>query len=326
MNTQNKSSNNDIQPVGSEPTREEKFVTPSSIEQYEKIVDRAHREIDRVHIAYTRYIRILGTILVVGIAVASFLTWDNAREMRSEMKDNITDMSNRVNKRIEDEFSKESIQELIRNEAKEIVSKVVGETVNDYATNTLEPKLKMFNEKISGTESRLNKLESEAIDDLRNESEYILTVIAAKYGERNAFEKLKKLTGDESSMFSKRAAKAVEGIMDQATWPSPIIYNTSIPDNINLSNLSFDQYRSLYSSASMFERFWILGYIQERKDIPKKDKMEFLLEIMKTDDNLQVVDYAGCIFLEESKQNNVKPLEIDKMFNWWEENKDEYHK
>ena len=55
-----------------------------------------------------------------------------------------------------------------------------------------------------------------------------------------------------------------------------------------------------------------------------QDKMEFLLGTMKTDDNLQVVNYAGCLFLDESKQNDVKPLEIEKMINWWEQNKNEY--
>jgi hypothetical protein len=345
MNTQNRPSNGGLQSVGTEPNvTQQQPAMSSSPDQFEKIVDRAHKEIEWVHLAYTRYARIIGAILVTGITIASFLTWNSAREMRSDMKDNMADMSNRVNKRIDDEFNKESIQDLIRKKAEGRVDEVAGGIINDYIVTTLKPKLDTFQSKlsdfnarmisvedqldvkISATESRLKALESGALAELRQTSEYIMTVVAAQNDDRKAYDQLIKWQNDKGSPFHERAAQARAAILDEHAAPWSANYTVPWRPEVDPSKLSFDQLKSeLLRTPSKQNRIALIEFIWGRGDIPKKDKMGFLVEVMKSDPSLGVVEQAGRSFLLESKQR-IKPLVTDQMIDWWEKHKNEYPK
>lgn len=239
------------------------------------------------------------------------------------MKDNMDDMSNRVNKRIDDEFNKESIQELIRKKAEEKVEQVAGVIINDYTTHTLTPKLDMFDTKISTTESKLKTLESEALAELRQTSEYVLTVVAAQNDDRKAYDQLTRWANDKASPFSERAAQARDKIQDEHTSPFSFTYNLQWPQGVDPSKLSFDRLKATFSATTPQNRTSLVNFIWDREDIPKKDKMEFLVEVMKSDHSLRVVEQAARCFLEESKQP-IKRLATDQMIDWWEKNKNEY--
>lgn len=80
---QNQTSKGVTQSFSAEPNVIEKQEsTPSSLEQFEKIVDRAHKEIEGVRNVYIWLAGILGIILATGIGLATYLTYNNARDMR----------------------------------------------------------------------------------------------------------------------------------------------------------------------------------------------------------------------------------------------------
>jgi hypothetical protein len=62
--------------------------------------------------------------------------------------------------------------------------------------------------------------------------------------------------------------------------------------------------------------------VWQRNDFTKKEKMEFLVDIIKSEKNLGFLEYAGQCFLEESKQK-VYPIAYWELLKWWEEHKDE---
>jgi len=343
MNTQNASSNGAIPLVGPELNALEVQPTnPASLDQFESIVDRAHKEIEWVHSAYTMYARILGVILVTGIGCATYLTYNTIREMRSDMNDRVSELCDRVNKRVDAELSTESIQNLIREKAVERVDNVAGMVINNYVTRTLTPKLdtlevklngfdarmtsleKLLDAKISATEAKLKTVESGALAELRQTSEYVMTVVAAQNDDRKAYDQLTKWANDKASPFSERAAQARVTILNEHASPWTLT-GLKVPwkPDVDPSKVSFGALKSDFRAAGSQIRIGLLEYIWSRPDIPKRDKMEFLVEVMRTDHSLQVVERAGRFFLTESKQQ-LKPLAIDQMVDWWEKHKGEY--
>jgi hypothetical protein len=49
--------------------------------------------------------------------------------------------------------------------------------------------------------------------------------------------------------------------------------------------------------------------------------MQFLVDVMRTDASLKVVEYAARYFIKESN-DKLKPLAIKQHIEWWEKNKD----
>ncbi len=92
-------------------------------------------------------------------------------------------------------------------------------------------------------------------------------------------------------------------------------------EGVGPSKLSFQQLRAIYSDASDHIRLGLVEYISKRKDISKHHRMQFLIEVIRVDRSLKVVEYAGRYFSAES-EDKLKPLAIEKHIERWEKNKD----
>jgi len=312
-----------------------------TVDQYAKIVDRAHSEIQQVRSVYKWFVGSLGLILATAIGSATYLTYNTVQEMRSDLDDKVAELSDRVDKRIEDEFGKGSIRDLIQRKAEERIDKVADGIISNHIARSLEPKLSAFESKlrdsdirvtavekqldakISATDSKLRTLESGALAELRETSEYVMTVVAAQNDDRKAFDQLKTWADDKSSPFSARAAQAWSKILDEHA--TPFFKGLTVPwaESVDPSKLSLDQLKATHRSAPPHIRVALLEYIWNRGDIAKKQKMAFLVDVMKTDASLQVVEYAARFFMKESNQK-IKPLAIDPLLEWWAKHKNEY--
>ena len=67
----------------------------------------------------------------------------------------------------------------------------------------------------------------------------------------------------------------------------------------------------------------LIEYINNRSDIPKLEKLDFFIEVMKTDASLKAVEYAGRYFTMGTNLK-IKPLAIDYLPNWWAEHRKDY--
>ena len=63
-----------------------------------------------------------------------------------------------------------------------------------------------------------------------------------------------------------------------------------------------------------------MEYIWNRTDIPKKDKMNFLVDVLSNkEESLTVTERAGRIFNAAAKLQ-YKGLATDRFLDWWSEN------
>jgi hypothetical protein len=310
-------------------------VSDVTVDQYTKIVDRAHSEIQQVRSVYKWLAGSLGIILATFIGSATYLTYNTVQEMRSDLADKVTVLSARVEKRIEDEFGKGNIQDLIQKKAEERIDKVADVIIKNHIARSLEPKLKAFETeltssdirlaevemklaaKIFATDSKLKTLESGALAELRETSEYVMTVVAAQNDDRKAFDQLKTWADDNSSPFSVRAEQVWNKILSEHATPfSYSGFTVPWTEGVDPSKLSLEELKAAYRSAQPNIRLALLEYIWNREDIAKNQKMAFLVDVMKTDASLQVVEYAARFFMKESNQK-IKPLAIDPLLKWW---------
>jgi len=66
----------------------------------------------------------------------------------------------------------------------------------------------------------------------------------------------------------------------------------------------------------------LLEYIwKTRTDIPKRERMQFIVDVFRNDSSLRAVEYARRYFGGESK-TMLKPLAIKQYLDWWEKNKE----
>ncbi len=288
-----------------------------TVEQYEKIVDFAHKEIEFTRTAYKWLLGLIAIIIVSGtwFTYKSFL--DMKKDMEKDFKERFDILSKDVEKRVTSELNPENINKLVQSRVENVAAPLITKEIEDK----LYPK-------IIKAEERLNILKNEASGtrkDLDELSEFMKTVIFAQNDGRQAFDQLKMWADDRTYSFNKQAELAWLKILDDYAT-SPLVINTISPsEEADLGKMSITDFKLKYWGTPSYFRLGLLSYIwNKRNDIPKMDKMEFLVDIMKKDESLRSVEYAGRLFKEKIKPDS-KPLGYG-MIDWWEKNKTEYEK
>jgi hypothetical protein len=72
----------------------------------------------------------------------------------------------------------------------------------------------------------------------------------------------------------------------------------------------------LYTGIPSNLRWEAVNYVWGRNDIPIRDRMQFLVNVMTKEISLKAVEYAGRRFAQQSK-DGFMPLETEKHLNWW---------
>lgn len=173
----------------------------------------------------------------------------------------------------------------------------------------------------------LNKAIQQAnsvLSDLKSEAEFTQTVVAAENDDRSAFDKLEKLAGDQGGAFSERARQAWTTIFNQHTQG---MYNSNftIPwrEGLDPAKLSLPQLVEVYAAALTWLKPALLEYISNRPDIPKSERLDFLMNVLKSDSSLTAAEYAGRNFTQLTDLK-IKPLAVDYLAQWWKEHREEF--
>lgn len=179
-----------------------------------------------------------------------------------------------------------------------------------------DQKLTDLNATLSAAKVTLEKLQKDA--DFGN------LIEQAQIDDRIAFDKLSLIARDQSSPYAKRAATAQNVIMDAH---SQGIYETNLQfpwqNGVEPDILSFGTLKSIFGSIEAPLKPALIEYINNRRDIPKNEKLYFFIEVMKTDASLKAVEYAGRYFTMDLNLK-IKPLAIDYLSNWWSEHRWDY--
>lgn len=160
------------------------------------------------------------------------------------------------------------------------------------------------------------------LDDLDEVSEFTMTVVAAQNDDRIAYDKIQEWAKNNNYRFSSEADQAwiaiYESHNNQMYTKGDVPWDAGVdPSKFSLSDLD-RQYQSLH--VQLKPNF--LEYIWTRNDISEFDRLEFMINVIKTDPSLKAVEYAGRIFARGTKQG-IKALSVDHFLEWWELHKDE---
>ena len=154
--------------------------------------------------------------------------------------------------------------------------------------------------------------------------DFTTTVVGAQSDSRAAFDKLRFWSEDANFPFKKEALQAYQKVLDDHAKPWSI-GGFKIPwkDGFDPKTLNLDGLASNYAAAPEQLKPAMLEYIWSRDDIPKKDRMEFLAEVIKTCNTLTTLEYAGRYFTSGAELK-IKPLASDFLLDWWQKNKDTF--
>jgi hypothetical protein len=186
-----------------------------------------------------------------------------------------------------------------------------------------------LSEKNSKAEEKLSQLDISinegkiAVKELQLYTQFNTTVLAAQNNNRPAYDQLLTWAKDSLFPFQNASAQAVQTIMDQH---ASSMYSTgfSIPwtEGVDPQKLSLSELRKNYTSAPPHIRLGLIEFVwSKRTDIPKADRLQFLVDVLRNDENLQVVEYAGRYFAAGTG-DKFKPIAIEQHLKWWKENKD----
>ncbi len=187
---------------------------------------------------------------------------------------------------------------------------------------------KDLKEKATEADFKLEKIDntlkeaSEKLKSINEFSEFHTTVLAAQSDSRPAFDQLKKWADDTNSPLSKFAIQTWAAILD---IHAPMMYTSGfqVPwqNNVDPAKLNLNDLKSAFNSAPKPIRLALMEYVWKREDFSKRDRMAFMVEILKDSQSLAEVEYAGRYFMEVSQQK-LKPLAVEQLLDWWEKNKD----
>lgn len=239
------------------------------------------------------------TVKGVGTIKAAAIKAETDAEAISEIKESVE--------------NQRAIIELVAKEASE--AKSISEEAaskNELA----EEKLKIISNSIKEAKSTIN--------ELNLLSEYTMTVLKAQSDDRNAFDKLKEISQDANNPFSSNAEQAWIAILESHSKPF-YVTNKKYPwnENFDPSELTLIELSQMYNKTPNYLKTNLIEYIWKREDIPKVERLEFLIGVIKNDSSLTAVEYSGRYFQTLSGQK-VKPLAVENFVNWWENNRDSF--
>jgi len=175
---------------------------------------------------------------------------------------------------------------------------------------------------------KLNELiakASEKSQELEKITEFSKVAIAAQNDDRYAFEKLVSWGGDNTFEFWELAANAVINIRVKYSGPiEPGNQKIKWAEGIDPLKLSIEQIRAEYKESLSLYHTDFVKHTEKNTVIPKKEKMQFYIDILKEDSSLTATYYAGKYFIKEANDPELKwfPFWTKPLLQWWEQNKD----
>jgi ribosomal protein L40E len=217
-----------------------------------------------------------------------------------------------------------SSQALDRAKVAEGIAKSAAKQASSDANDIAALKQRVKNQ--SATIDLVAKTATNAQKDvsrLQDVTDFSLTVIAAQNDNRRAYDQIWAWSKDSLFPFQKLATQAVQTVMDQHDPPFSRS-NFSVPWNEGLDpqKLSLPELWQQFKKSPRHIRLGILEFVwKKRTDISKRERLQFLVDVLRIDQSLTVVEYAGRYFAQGTG-DKYKPIAIGPHLKWWEENKD----
>lgn len=163
-----------------------------------------------------------------------------------------------------------------------------------------------------------------ALDKLKANNDFQSLILAAQNDDRLSFDKLSAIAEDKSNQFNNLAARAWETIFDAHSGPMSLSgFTMPWAPGIDPSKLTFHDLTEVFKSIPAGMKPALLEYIWHRTDISELSRLDFMMNVMKTDSSLTAVEYAGRYFTEGTGQK-IKAMALAVLAPWWDEHRKEF--
>lgn len=245
---------------------------------------------------------------------------EDVSNLKTEIRDTVTTLKKEVETRVDKELSMKSIKDLINKKVSERVDIIADDLIEKQITEKISPKIIELDNKLSEISLELNRIKEDRkkLDEL---NDFTLTFLKALGDDYKAFEQLGNLSADKNFAFPEISLSMYETIrlihLQHKLIPFSII---AIPAEVDFSKLSFSGFTQLLDSlpckfhASLIDKIW------ERKEeeISKREKMSFLIEVLKTSNSLRAKNWAGILFDREYNVN-WDPFKMQPIYEKWDD-------
>jgi len=161
------------------------------------------------------------------------------------------------------------------------------------------------------------------ITELQETAKFSSMVAVAQNDDRHSFNHLAEWVDNKSSPYWQHAADAVVKIRTQFVGPiQPIFANVPWAEGTDPKQLPLAQLKREYQSAVRIYKADLIHTVWNSMVISKKQKMSFLVEVLKDDNSLTATFYAGKFFVEAASDPKLKwsPFYTKPLLDWWEKN------
>lgn len=289
----------------------------TELDRYEKIVDRAHKEIEGVRNVYALLVTLVATLIVV----AGWWTYSSVKNFRDEIRAEISSLKEEVRQRVDKELGKEAIQNLIRNRVSEHVDRVAEDMIAKQILISVAPEMSAVRSNLEAVSLELQKAKSTE-NELSSISDFTLILLAAQNDDSDAFDKLAKLSENPSFRFRELAESGYLQIMIsyggviQRGYINILWKEGFDPETMSLKDLR-EHLRDLQPRyhANLVHVAW------NHKTLTKQEKMQFMVDVLEQSKSLNAKDHAARLFAQQAGLP-WNSMIIHPLLSWWKEKKD----
>jgi hypothetical protein len=254
---------------------------------------------------------VCGLILLFANQITEFEGWGTKIKMATQQAVIDAEAVAKLRQQVENQSATVHLVASEATKAKELSETAVNQT------RQAEDKLKTLDSVIRDATNTISKL--------KEESDFLALTVAAQNDDRPSFDRLKEIADDPENRFSGNALQAYSTIV--RTHSNPIWNSFQVPwaSGVDPMKLSLTRLKDIYGDAPTPLKPGLLEFIWNRTDIPQTDRMNFLLQVMKTDKSLTALEYAGRYFLQGAQAKELgDPLAADRMSDWWDKHKSDF--
>jgi len=266
-----------------------------------------------------------------------------ARTLQKDLEDEVGRIRGEVTTRIEDEFKQENISTLVSQQAQtridaiadNLIERQIGAHIAPLKTELttliadssteLNTKVKELDAKLTqtrATEEELRGLLTEArktVDNVKEQSEFVLTVLAAQGDDRNAFDKLRKWSNNNSFALRQQAKAAELSILkSHSSFISDTHMNLSWRKGLDPSAMSPAEIRANWRGIPSHLARAYVEFAWKHKNLTKDDKLIFLHDALSDSrGSMQAADWAAKTLSKEATVNYNPPFDFSAIEKWW---------
>lgn len=269
-----------------------------------------------------------------------------SRSLQQDLRDEVRQVREQVSQRLNQEFEREEITKLVKTTAQERIDSVANLLIEAQIQKLITPLRAELTQLIRTTsdgfydsmrkfdlqlgeskeaESEIRLLLTEArktLNQLREQSDFILTVLSAQSDDRDAYYKLLAWGSDESNSLRDQARRASDTVQrDYSGFMGDKPYRIlQWPEGFDPSKMTFQQIKSHWQSLpSEFARAYV-EFVWNHQAITKEEKLSFLQDVLRDSRNsLQAADKAARILADEAKVQYNPPFDFSQIEKWWKE-------